>query len=158
MEITHGMLCMWLSARSKPQKFRSRNWSFAMHDMHMHALHPVLLSPSAFQSPWQTMVLQFSSVFHWGGKQVPASLSSLQSRKNSRTGELYRSIPETDFPAEGFPVHVPPLLPWACIELWRSVIISECLCLQSLQWRNFFVLWELLTGEQSILSASGKHG
>lgn len=107
-----------------------------MCDIHMHALHPLLLSPSPVQSPWHAMALQFSFPLR-GGKQVPAFLPSLQSRKNGRTVELYRSIPEIDFPAEGFLVRVPPVLSWACIEFWWSVIISEYL-FHSLQ-RDFFL-------------------
>lgn len=102
--------------------------------IHVHAVHPFLLSPSPYQSPWHTRALQFRTE-RW---KAPASLPPLQSRENSRTVELYRGILEINFPAEGCTVHVPPVLLRACIDLWRSVIISEChLLLLSLRWWDF---------------------
>lgn len=90
-------------------ELRTRNWSL------QYAL-PVCMLFITFYSPHSVIKGLCSSEELRGGKQVPASLPHLWSRENSRTVELYRSVRERNFPAEGCMVHVPPVLLRARIE------------------------------------------
>lgn len=109
-------------------KLHTRNWS-------LQYVLSVCMLFITFYSPHSDTRGLCSSEELRGGKRVPASLPHLWSRENSRTVELYRSVLEINFPAEGCMMHAPPVLLRACIGFWRSVIISECLFI-SLRWRG----------------------
>lgn len=122
MGISHSRICTWQSARGKRQSCVSGTGalqcvlSMCMLSIPFYSPHPLIKVPD-------TLGLCGSEELR-GAKQVPASLPPLQNRENSRTVELYRSVLEINFPAEGCVVYVPPVPLWACIEFWRSVIIS----------------------------------